>query len=388
MEKERILHLYKAYQLQTATKEEELEFAKLLHDTQYEEIFNEILDGNWAEITEQELQGVDFAGYAPVMASLKQQLSVSPKRRKLWSSIAAAAAILLAVLGVSFFWISNKNLEEIHFANDIAPGKNGATLTLADGRKILINDALAGNIASEAGVRIFKNENGQIVYEVVGDHTGALTYNTLTTTRGEQTQIRLPDGTVVFLNAESALRFPTSFTGTVKRKVSLSGEGYFEVSKDKDHPFIVESDQQEIEVLGTSFNINNYSDEPLIKTTLLEGSVRITNLNTKAQALLVPGQQATVNGDKLDTKTVETEDIVAWKNGYFMFNNETLASIMKRVSKWYDMEVVYNDDALKNKRFFGSISRYGNISELLKVLQKTEVATFEIKGRQVIVNPE
>ncbi|WAC42473.1 FecR family protein [Pedobacter sp. SL55] len=139
---------------------------------------------------------------------------------------------------------------------------------------------------------------------------------------------------------------------------------------------------------GTSFNINSYTDETAVKTTLLEGSVRITNLNTKVQALLTPGQQAMINNDKLDTKNVETEDVVAWKNGYFMFNNETLASIMKRVSKWYDMEVIYHDESLKNKRFFGSISRYENISELLKTLQKTEVATFEIKGQQVIVNAE
>lgn len=391
MEKERILHLYKAYQLQTATKEEELEFAKLLHDVQYEEIWNEILDRNWTEITERELGAAEFEGHAPVLASLKQHINYTPKSRKIWLKIAvvAAASIILTVLSVNYYFIaSDKKSQEIHFANDIAPGKNGATLTLANGRKILINDAIAGNIANETGVKISKNRDGQIVYEVIGDQTGALVYNTLTTTRGEQTQIRLPDGTIVFLNAESSLRFPTSFANTAKRKVSLTGEGYFEVSKDKNHPFVVESDQQEVEVLGTSFNINNYSDELAIKTTLLEGSVRITNLNTKVQALLTPGQQAMINNDKLDTKNVETEDVVAWKNGYFMFNNETLASIMKRVSKWYNMEVIYNDEALKNKRFFGSISRYENISELLKVLQKTDVATFEIKGRQVIVNPE
>ncbi|WAC42474.1 FecR family protein [Pedobacter sp. SL55] len=247
MEKERILHLYKAYQLQTATKEEELEFAKLLHDEQYEEIFNEILDENWTEITAQQLQNAEFAGHATVLDNLKSQLTATANRRKLWPSI-TAAAILLAVLGIGFFWISNKKAEEIHFANDIAPGKNGATLTLANGRKILINDAIAGNIANETGVKISKNKDGQIVYEVVGNQTGALVYNTLTTTRGEQTQIRLPDGTTVFLNAESSLRFPTSFANTAKRKVSLTGEGYFEVSKDKNHPFVVESNQQEVEV--------------------------------------------------------------------------------------------------------------------------------------------
>jgi len=387
MNKERIYYLLTAYQQQLATKEEEIEFAQLLHDEQYAEIFHEILDANWTSITAAELQETEFAGDHRILKEIKQNSRKVVSAQKLWPRLAAAAAIILVLFSVGFFLLTNnKKQEEIHFANDITPGKNGATLTLADGRKIAINDAITGNFVSEGGVKIYKNKEGQIVYDIDEKNSEKVTYNTLTTTRGEQIQVRLPDQTLVFLNAESSLKFPTSFAHTPKRSVTLAGEGYFEVSKDKQHPFIVQSNQQQIEVLGTTFNINSYTDEPNIKTTLLEGSVRVTNLSTKEHLLLTPGQQAVMTEGKLLSKVVETEDIIAWKNGYFMFNNETLASIMKRVSKWYDMEVIYKNSSVKDKIFFGAVSRYGNISELLKVLQATEVASFEIKGRQVIVS--
>jgi ferric-dicitrate binding protein FerR (iron transport regulator) len=389
MERERIQYLFDVYKKQTATEKELAEFSELLHDTRYEETFNDILDASWTEITAQDLEQTEFPGYNDVLSSIKKERNKFSGRRNRWYRIVAAAAVVLLVFSAGLIFIRTpEKAAQIQFTNDIAPGTNGATLTLADGRKILINDSIKGPIADEDGLKIYRNKDGQLIYEIAGEASKVLTYHTLTTTRGEQIQVRLPDQTLVFLNAESSLRFPTSFANTQRRVVTLDGEGYFEVSKDKNHPFVVQNLQQEIEVLGTSFNVNAYSDESDIKTTLLEGSVRITNLNSKSYAVLSPGQQAIVNKDELTTRTVQTEDVVAWKNGYFMFNNESLASIMKRVSKWYKMDVIYKDEHIKQRKFFGAISRYQNISELLKVLQKTEVATFKIEGRQVIISSE
>lgn len=388
MTEERIAHLLKAYQNGTATELEKEEFTNLLSDRDNADFFENLLDEQWANISEDDLKHFEFREQSAVLQRIKNEIHpVSIPKKISFLRIAVAAAVVLCIVSIGFYLTKYTNKpQEIYFANDIAPGKNGATLTLGNGKKIAINDALSGNIANEAGVKIFKNEKGQLIYQVVEDLNSALTFNTLTTTRGEQTEVLLPDGTLVFLNSQSSLNFPTNFKGAKERKVTLTGEGYFEVTKNKLQPFIVASNQQRVKVLGTTFNINAYADEPHTATTLLEGSVNITNTNSQQNATLSPGQQAIISTQQLDVKTVETDDVVAWKNGYFMFNNETLSTILNRVSKWYDVDVVYKDDAMKNKTFFGSISRYKNISELLKVIQKTDVATFEIKGRQIIVS--
>lgn len=388
MTRERISHLLEVYQNQTATDLEKKEFGDLLLDPSYAAFFEELLDEQWTNATDETIKAFSFPGQANVLQNIKSDITPlsRPKRINIFR-LAGAAAIILLMLSVGIYFTKyfNKS-EEIYFTNDIAPGKNGATLTLGNGKKIAISDALTGNIADEAGVKIFKNKNGQIIYQVVGNENSLSNYNTLTTTKGEQTEVILPDGTLVFLNSQSSLNFPTNFKGAKERKVTLTGEGYFEVAKNKQQPFIVASNQQQVKVLGTTFNINAYADEHHTATTLLEGSVSITNTNNQRNATLVPGQQATLSTNQLEVKTVETDDVVAWKNGYFMFNNETLTVILNRVSKWYDVEVIYKDDAMKNKTFFGSISRYKNISELLKIIQKTDVANFEIKGRQIIVS--
>ncbi|WP_113637493.1 FecR family protein [Nubsella zeaxanthinifaciens] len=388
MTEERIAHLLKAYQNGTATELEKEEFTNLLSDRDNADFFENLLDEQWANISEDDLKHFEFREQPTVLQRIKNEIHpVSISKKTSFLRIAVAAAVVLCIVSIGFYLTKYTNKpQEIYFANDIAPGKNGATLTLGNGKKIAINDALSGNIANEAGVKIFKNEKGQLIYQVVEDLNSALTFNTLTTTRGEQTEVLLPDGTLVFLNSQSSLNFPTNFKGAKERKVTLTGEGYFEVTKNKLQPFIVASNQQRVKVLGTTFNINAYADEPHTATTLLEGSVNITNTNSQQNATLSPGQQAIISTQQLDVKTVETDDVVAWKNGYFMFNNETLSTILNRVSKWYDVDVIYKDDAMKNKTFFGSISRYKNISELLKVIQKTDVATFEIKGRQIIVS--
>ncbi len=273
-----------------------------------------------------------------------------------------------------------KNIEAALYSNDVAPGKQGATLTLANGQKILINDALTGSIASQAGVKISKAANGQIIYEVTDQHSARLEYNTLSTTQGEQTQVLLPDGSVVFLNAASSLRYPTSFAKQTNRKVSLKGEGYFEIFKDKAHPFIVATDRQEVKVLGTHFNIYAYGDEKNTLTTLLEGSIQINN-----GTVLKPGQQADLRqSGSLEVRDVESADAIAWKDGIFIFE-EDLGSIMRKVSRWYNVKVEYQDEHLKALTFGGRISRFDNVSQVFRLLQKAGDVRFKIEGRNVTV---
>lgn len=314
---------------------------------------------------------------------------VPVKKLSLWPRFVAAAAIVIAIMTGGYLYYDKLTFgssSEILVQNDIAAGSNGAILTLADGKQIAINDALSGNIAAESGVRISKTENGEIMYEVISAANAALAYNTLTTARGQQTQLRLPDGTMVFLNAESSLKYPNNFAASKTRKVFLTGEGFFEVAKDKAHPFIVQSKQQSVEVLGTHFNINAYEDNKEVKTTLLEGSVRVSSASGYLSKLLNPGQQAKVSENVIDVVNVETEDAVAWKNGRIMYEEEPLENIMNDVARWYNVQVVYKNEKVKDKTFFVSISRKDNVSTLLKLLMKTSAVTFEIKGNQIIVD--
>ena len=342
----------------------------------------------------------EYNEHAEMWAVINQNINTSnpaqpPRFRKTYRiAVAVAAAIAVMITGVWFYTnnLASVTSDDVAYKNDITPGKNGATLTLANGQQIFINDALAGNIATQSGVKISKDKDGQIIYEVTSiasprrdsDGREVVEYNTLTTTRGEQTQVRLPDGSLVFLNAVSSLRYPTNFAKSNERRLSLAGEGYFEVAKDKDHPFIVESRGQQVEVLGTHFNISAYVDEPVIKTTLVEGSVRVTA--NHQSTTLKPNQQASFNGTyAIQVADVEAEYEVAWKKGFFLFNGDRLESIMTKIARWYNVEVEYTDPALKSKTFIGTISRFEKVSKVLNMLERTEVASFKIDGSKIII---
>jgi len=313
-----------------------------------------------------------------------------PKAR-LWLRIAVAAAIIAVIFSAGLWYFGNtlKVEKNINYVNDIAPGKNGATLTLANGRKILINDALTGNIANESGVKISKTKEGQIIYEITNNEIGILSYNTLSTTRGEQTQVRLPDGTIVFLNAESSLRYPTSFTNIKNREVELKGEGFFSVSKDKLHPFIVHSKGQKVEVLGTQFNINGYNTSNAVMTTLVEGSVKVSGVVSKEMAMLKPGQQSSFKNGSLTIKEVLIDDAVAWKDGYFYFSGE-LQTILQDIGRWYDVKIQYDTNSHVHVRLDGHVSRQLTLNKLLKYLgEATGGVQFELQivqgERRIIV---
>lgn len=290
---------------------------------------------------------------------------------------------MIASAGILFF--NNKKeivTDQIAKVNDIAPGKQGATLTLASGKNIRLSDAANGELAKEAGVTITKSANGQLVYEIKGSKTEPNRLNTLSTAKGETYQVRLPDGSLVWLNAASSLTYSATLIESGVRRVKLDGEGYFEIAKDKTHPFIVATEKQEIKVLGTHFNVNSYNDEPETKTSLLEGSVKINEAS-----VIKPGEQAITNSNK---KTrIEEADVnsaVAWKNGKFIFEEENIESIMRKLSRWYNVEVIYQGD-FSNKTFDGSISRSDNISKILEKITFTQAVHFKIEGRRIYIMP-
>jgi ferric-dicitrate binding protein FerR (iron transport regulator) len=316
----------------------------------------------------------------------KQVLPMPSPQRKLWTRVVAAASIV-AVLSVGLYYFKGKerplNADKFAYNNDILPGKQGATLTLSGGKKIKLTNAANGELAKESGVVITKYANGQLVYEIKSSETEPNKINTLSTAKGETYQLRLPDGSLVWLNAASSLTYSANLNERGKRRVRLDGEGYFEIAKDKTHPFVVESKGQDIEVLGTHFNVQAYTDETNTKTTLLEGSVRITAGGTSK--VLKPDQQSILKGNTLKVNQVSSEDAIAWKDGLFVFEDEPLEQIMRRIERWYNVEVVYGDGVNKTKQYWGSVSRYEQVSSVLDVLQSTKNIHFKIEGRRILV---
>jgi transmembrane sensor len=303
---------------------------------------------------------------------------ISPEKNdvfKLWLKIASVAAILIMVVTGLWFYTSRQKIfnrqSDIVNQNDIAPGKNTATVTFANGKTIKLSE-------TKTGVKI---DDSRLIYTdgtTIID-TSSLHIATISTPRGGTYQVMLSDGTVIWLNAASSLKLPSTFAGLAKRRVELiEGEAYFEVAKDKKHPFIVSSKGQEVEVLGTHFNINSYADELSVKTTLLEGRVRVNNM------ILKPDQQSVLTKNSLILKEVDVADEVAWKYGKFSFNEEELNVIMKKIERWYDVKVDYEDD-LRNVKFSGSISRFTSISKVLGLLETTGRVHFEIEGNKIVV---
>lgn len=301
---------------------------------------------------------------------------------KKWQMAAVASVLIVLSIGL---WIynagpgtgksgTNKNS---YSANDIAPGGNKATLTLANGKTITLSDAKSG-VVIDAG-KLSYNDGSPLNDDLTGDVKDELME--INTPKGGQYELTLPDGSKIWLNAASTLKFPKTFSGQPGRTVELSGEAYFEVAKDKLHPFRVKSAGQEVEVLGTHFNVNAYRDEAHIKTTLLEGKVKVNDA-----AILSPNEEAVVAGGKIKINQVNAQEAVAWKNGEFMFNDEQLGIIMRKIARWYDLEIRYQDENMQTQLFGGTITKFGNVSDVLRMLELTGGVHFKIEGRRIIVN--
>lgn len=313
-----------------------------------------------------------------------------PKTRPLWpwKRISAAAAMVIGVLfaGWWIFYGSSNRVSQQVTPEPISPGKQSATLTLANGKQIHLQEIVDGQILNEMGIKISKSNDGQLIYEVgknIGNDTG---HHTLSTTQGETYRIKLPDGTQVWLNAASALKYPMRFAFQGKREVELMGEAYFEVAKDPQHPFVVKSAGQKIEVLGTHFNVNSYADEPVLRTTLLEGSVHVSSPNNQKLRLL-PGQQSSLTADgTLKLQQVDTAPVIAWTNHEFMFDDDDIESVMRKIARWYKVDVTYQGKKTTEK-FGGGISRFDDVKQVLNLLEKTGAVHFRIEGKTLYVLP-
>ncbi|WP_291402486.1 FecR family protein [Daejeonella sp.] len=310
------------------------------------------------------------------------------------------AAMIMVALSVGLYFYSNRTLPqveqfaELNVKNDILPGNNKAVLTLADGSRISLDDAANGLLASQGNIAITKTDNGEIVYErnIESKNRDLLSQsvtNTIQTPKGGKFQVRLPDGSKVWLNSASTLSYPTTFTGK-ERKVTLSGEAYFEIASNKKVPFRVISNGQIVEVLGTHFNINSYDDEDFTKTTLLEGSVRVILKSTSdvlgKTKMLKPGEQSLTNTKQsgIRIENADTEKAIAWKNGYFKFKNTPIKEIMREVERWYDVELIYEGN-MPTDEFTGFISNDVNISAVLKILEQSGGVKFTVKGKKIKV---
>jgi transmembrane sensor len=302
----------------------------------------------------------------------------------------AAASVLLLLAAGAWFWLKPASKQEIAVVQktqDIQPGKDGAVLTLSNGTRVVLDSLGNGIITTQNGANVVL-KNGQLAYELNGTENSTPVYNTISTPKGRQFQLLLPDGTKVYLNAATTLKYPTLFSGK-ERRVQIDGEAYFEVAKDPSMPFRVNvNDAAEVEVLGTHFNISAYKNESSFNTTLIEGSVRISRGVTTA--LLKPGQQALVDPAEaapaqIPVRNADVDKVIAWRKGIFDFNDMGLHEMMRQIERWYDIEVVYEGN-VPDVKFFGKTSRSFSLSNVLEALEGFGLH-YRMEGRKLIVIP-
>lgn len=401
MKKERLSILFNRYVRQTSTPEEEQELMQLLLDPELKE--------QQAILVEEAMENMpQLAAMSDLQADtifrgiLEQAGQTKTPVRRLLSRTAgwAAAAVLLAVLGAGwlFGWFTSKTPEttakQPAAFHDISPGTNTATLTLADGSHILLDSASTGQLAAEQGLaQIIKTADGRIEYKNTGaalNGTATVVYNTMSTPRGGQYQLLLPDGTNVWLNAASSITYPVRFSAT-ERKVTIRGEAYFEVSPGRQQPFIVsvastDGEESRVEVLGTNFNIHAYDNEQAQHTTLLQGALSVSR--GMAKVLLQPGQQAVIQSADASPTSIpvhqaDTDKVMAWKNGLFNFQDADLPAVMRQLERWYNIDVVF-EGTVPRRRFQGELPRSLYLSQVLNILKDMQIP-FRVEGRKLII---
>jgi len=406
MTNERFTALLAGFVQQTLTNEEITEFLEEASKPIHQEVLEQVLDRDFRAGVHSGIAGdeqaaaafrtlADTIGIARGTEQEPMNTGARPKRISLPFQWAAAAAVVLIIAGGAWLLYGKREqggegaTKGLRLPkNDLLPGSNKAILTLTDGSKIELDTTRAGLLAQQGAMRVVKAENGVLNYQAMegpGHGKTEMTYNTLTTPRGGQYQLSLPDGSKIWLNAASSIRYPTAFTGS-ERKVEITGEVYFEVAGDAMRPFRVTNKGMIVEVLGTHFNINAYEDEPEVRTTLSEGKVRVRHGGNSQ--LLSPGEQAVLHpsGEIGLEKEIDLEKTMAWKNNQFIFERDELPAILRQLSRWYDVETEYQGP-LKPYHFSGVISRARNASEVLQVLQATGNIHFIIEGKKILVTP-
>ncbi len=399
----RLEYLFRQYLNQELSADENRELMQLLQQQSNNAAVKEWLDGLWSNLTIENRLSESKANalFNAILAAdrgVSMQTAQRPVRRLFTASRMAAAAVLLLCIsaGAWYFFFKKpaastvQSHEPAHLINDLPPGTNNAVLVLADGSRILLDSSANDDLARQGNTTISKKD-GRVQYDASNspltiDHSP---YNTLTTARGNQYQLLLPDGSKVWLNAESSVRFPVAFQGK-ERRVEVTGEVFFDVVHNSKMPFSVLANGVEVQDLGTQFNVNAYSNEEGVKTTVVEGKVNVVKRETanvkRQSAIVTPGQQAQVNdrGAINVVKDVDVDAAVAWKNGQFIFAGNNIQSVMRQLERWYDIEVSYAPNVSKEE-YIGTITRFSNISAVLNMLERTGTVRFEIKGRKVLV---
>ncbi|MEO8961154.1 MAG: FecR domain-containing protein [Ginsengibacter sp.] len=400
MNEARLKYLFEAYFEKTASEIERSEFLDLINQSENDWILKDLLTEAWLSydgsyITAGEKSG-DF-----ILKDLLEQTEESESIPRIYSKrnsffiIKIAAAAVIAIVSISFLylWLNpkssnrptlgiNTNPEQIKQA--IRQGGEKAILTLSDGTTILLDSNRTGVLAIQSKTKITIVDAATITYNSSKNENSAgqeVSYNTLSTHSGGRYKLILPDGSLVWLNSSSSIHFPTRFTG-VERKVVITGEAYFEVTKNKAMPFTIAVNDMEVQVLGTHFNIMAYSDENTTNTTLLEGSVKV--IKGGNARTLQPGQESRMNKyGKISVAQADIEEVMAWKNGWFQFNEYDIQKVMRQISRWYDVEVIYSG-SIPDGLFSGIVSRSNNISVVLKIIEGSGVR-FKIDGKKIVV---
>lgn len=391
MQYEKFKELLDKYLDETLLPGEARELAGYLQNPEYKSWFDQHMDHELATRI-YELQP-DAAIHQDIKAYLSQQIESMPHGRARIISIKkwgwAAAAVTILAVGYLFYTQADRTQEQAPtvattdtLPAGIKPGGNRAMLILGNGQQIALDEAANGRLATDGGVDINKTGSGEIVYqtEKSSQKLAATEYNTISTPKSGQYALTLDDGTKVWLNAVSSMTFPTAFNGQ-QRIVRLTGEAFFEVAKDKTRPFIVEVNNTKVEVLGTAFNINSYADENSIKTTLVEGKVAVSK--GSQTSLLAPGQQAVVTETIDVLKQVDVEQVVAWKNGLFNFDNANIPELMRQLERWYDISVKF-EGTYPSVKFKGKMYRNENLSTVLRFLAEYGVRS-RIEGKTLFL---
>lgn len=379
---ERLSYLLNRYVSNLSTEEEVRELFVLLKKEDGGEAFRDKVRELWNDPNAESLPPTDWNKIYDQVVSIPVI-----RRRKIWPKIAVAATVLILVGTAIFFFTrqqgqTDQSIAKLSPANDALPGRNKASLTLASGEVVVLDSAMIGKLTRQAGLDVLNHGNG--ISYAGSENYGETVFNTLTTQNGEQYSLELSDGTKLWLNAASSVRFPVAFTQNT-REVEVTGEVYFEVAHDANRPFIVKKPKGDlaVKVLGTHFNVNAYDDEPGVMVTLLEGSVEVRNKNEMVR--IVPGEQAiATNNEQLTVnRSADIGSVMAWKNGLFSFNHTDLRTMLRQLARWYDVEVVFEGE-VPDRKIGGGITRNTNLSQVLKILEELNIQS-RVEGKKLIV---
>lgn len=393
MEKTRLKYLFDAYYQRTATTAERHEFLDYVASAEHDEELKAMLDENWRSVEDDTKPVHDPAAAQMLQHILREKPAVSfptvkPQRLKFRVMV---AALILFLLGGATFYFRLQDRSADSLAHSAEPQSTSATtattrehkaiLTLADGSEIVLDHTQEGKLADQGGAQVFRKEGAILSYLTDANKEEAVVHNTLSTPKGGTYQLLLPDGTKVWLNSYSSLNFPSQFKGA-ERKVILKGEAYFEVVKNAKMPFKVEVEGMEVKVLGTHFNVMAYGDEKTINTSLLEGAVRVSS--GSGTKLLKPGQESQMSKNgQLKVVEADLEEVMAWKNGWFNFNQADVPQLMRQLARWYDLEVVYEGE-IPAGRFSGVVKQANNVEQVLAIL-KAGGLKFKTQGKRITI---